>query len=187
MTTSLFPLLQQKANTVSAGSEARVQGLHKTLAIALEKGQVPLKIYSIVDADAQDGHPLPDQSYAWDVYHIENYLLEPRFILKILKDLGIKEYSTEEAVYEELRDCAKETMTSLIRHQLATSVRSDLVGTINTRTDPNTSTVAPVLADAIKNSAVHFASLIRDRLDVTQLAWIPKAAKLTNKIARSLL
>jgi predicted ATPase len=53
MTLSLFPLIQEKANLVSAGNKQRVRGLHDILSVALEKGQVPLRARN----DAQHDSP----------------------------------------------------------------------------------------------------------------------------------
>jgi predicted ATPase len=72
MATALFPALQENANLVSAGSKQRVRGLHEILGIALETGEVPMKIFSIVDPDAEKSNPLPERSFEWDAYHIEN-------------------------------------------------------------------------------------------------------------------
>lgn len=172
MATALFPMLQEKANTVSAGNKQRVRGLHDILGVALDKGQVPMKIFSIVDADTEDEskNPVPDQSYSWDVYHIENYLLESRFILKILKDLGVNTYSTEEDVYSALRDCARETMPLLVRHKLATSVRMDLLSCIKTATDPNKNDVAPELFNAVTQSVGRITDVAKHRLTRDLLA-----------------
>ena len=64
MATTLFPSLHEKANTVSAGNKQRVRGLHEILSVALTKGQVPMRIFSIVDSDAEEGNRVPDQSFA---------------------------------------------------------------------------------------------------------------------------
>jgi len=168
MATALFPMLQEKANTVSAGNKQRVRGLHEILGVALEKGQVPLKIYSIVDADSDDEsqNPVPDQSFAWDVYHIENYLLEAKFILKILRDLGVSTFSSEEDVYAALRECARETMANLIRHKLATTVRLELLGCIKTTTDPSEQIIAPALSNAISLSSKRISSIANDKFNL---------------------
>jgi hypothetical protein len=171
MATALFPTLQEKANTVSAGNKQRVRGLHEILGMALEKGQVPLKIFSIVDSDAEDesSNPVPDQSFAWDVYHIENYLLESNIILKILKDLGVNLFPSEEDVYTALRDCARETMTGLVRHQLATSVRADLLASLRMETDPNTGVVAMPLSEAITRSVAKIAKSANEKFSLANL------------------
>lgn len=145
-----------------------------------------MKIYSIVDADAEeeDQNPVPDQSFAWDVYHIENYLLESKFILKILRDLGVSTFSSEEDVYAALRDCARETMSGLVRHKLATNVRTELLGCIKTTTDPNEQMVAPALSNAISLSSERISKVINNKLSLGQLEQ--EETKLRNEFEKSL-
>jgi hypothetical protein len=166
MSTTLFPSLQEKANTVSAGSKQRVRSLHEVLKVALEKGQVPMKIFSIVDSDADVGHPDPEQSFRWDVYHIENYLLESEFILKVARDIGVSTFPSAEDVYAALRDCARETMTPLIEHSLASSAWKDLVDSIHVSSNPNATAVAPGLAGAIKKSAESIEAIVKSKYDL---------------------
>jgi len=169
MATTLFPELQQKANTVSAGSKRRVRGLHEVLKVALEKGEVPMKVFSIVDPDAEKGNPLPAQSFEWEVYHIENYLLESKAILKVITDMGSTQFSKEEEVYGALRDCARETMTSLVRHKLSSAVNAELVGSVKTATDPNSTAVAPVLSQAIAKSGENISQIVREKFNLAHL------------------
>ena len=174
MASSLFPILPEKANLVSAGNKQRVRGLHEVLAVALAKGQVPMKIFSIVDADSDVDsgvkNPSPDKSFAWDVYHIENYLLESRFILKILKDLGVSIYQSEEDVYSALRDCARETMTSLVRHELSSTVNSLLINCIKIATDPQLNEISPALSAAVSRSATNLQNVVACKLNPDLLA-----------------
>jgi predicted ATPase len=169
MATTLFPALQQNVNLVSAGSKQRVRGLHAVLGVALDKGEVPMKIFSIVDPDAEKTNPLPERSFEWDVYHIENYLLESKFILKVATDLGVTAFSTEEDVYAALRECARETMTELVRHKLASTVNDELVRLIRTATDPSAPEVAPDLASAAGRSAENISKTVGERFDLAHL------------------
>jgi signal transduction histidine kinase len=178
MASALFPILQEKVNTVSAGNKQRVKGLHEVLRVALEKGEVPMKIFSIVDRDTEEANPVPDQNYEWDVYHIENYLLEPKFILKIVKDLRVSLFSTEEDIYEALRECAKETMTALVSHKLASFVRSELISSIKTATDPKSPTVAPGLAKAIEESAANISKIVTEKFDLARLQTMEETFRL---------
>lgn len=177
MTTTLFPALQEKANTVSAGSKQRVRGVHEILKAALEKGEVPMKIFSIVDPDSETGNPVPDQSFEWDVYHIENYLLDPKFVLSVARDLGVTSYSTEEDVYAALRECARETMTGLVRHKLASAAHVEAVSMIRTATDPNSNDVGSALAKTLKESADRISKLVRETHDTAHLEAKEKALR----------
>lgn len=169
MTTALFPTFSEKVNIVSAGDKRRVRGLHDILAVALEKGQVPMKIFSIVDPDADEINPVASHRFVWDVYHIENYLLHPNYILNVVKDIGINLYATEEDVYVALRECARETLAGLVRHQLASAVHSELVKTVHTATDPHAEEVAPLLADAVLRSVENLSKRARELFSLEML------------------
>jgi hypothetical protein len=174
MATTLFPELPQKANLVSAGSKRRVRALQEVLSVALDRGEVPMKIFSIVDSDAEQEGPLPENALAWDVYHIENYLLEPKFILNVTRNIGVASFTTEEEIYNALRDCARETMPALVRHRLAGVVNTELVAAIGTATDPKLEHLAPALAAAVKRSAEKIASLAKEKFDAAKLEVLEK-------------
>jgi hypothetical protein len=160
MISMLFPEFSRTVNIVSAGGKRRVAGLHSILGLALERGEVPLKIFSIIDMD--DGvEPNPTKnSFAWDAYHIENYLLEPKYLLKVLGDIGIDSLKTEEEVYSKLRECAADTMTSLLRHRLSRKINSELIRSIDTATDPNDRQLARSLATAVARSKDRFIAVV---------------------------
>ncbi len=169
MTATLFPELQQRVNLVSGGSKRRVKALQEVLGMALEKGDVPMKIFSVVDSDAEQRSSQSENAFAWDVYHIENYLLESRFVLNVVKNVGITTYATEEEIYAALRECARETMPGLVRHKLAAKVNADLIGAIDTGTDPVLTAVAPALAEAVKRSADKVTTIANNKFGVSAL------------------
>jgi hypothetical protein len=169
MTSTLFPAFSEKVNTVSAGNKQRVRGLHEVLAVALEKGEVPMKIFSIVDPDAEEANPVAGHRFSWDVYHIENYLLESRYIFKTIKDIGVTSYSTEEEIYAALRECARETLAGLVRHRLASEVNSELVKAIQTTTDPHAAEVAPLLAETVLRSVEKISKRAEESFSLERL------------------
>lgn len=186
MTTTLFPILSEKVNTVSAGNKQRVRGLHEILGVALDKGQVPMKIFSIVDpdSDAAELNPVADHRFKWDVYHIENYLLEPKYIFKTVKDIGVTAYSTEEEIYGALRDCARDTLTDLVRHQLSSAAYSELVKSIHTTTDPHAAEVAPLLAKAVTRSVEKMSKRASESFSLVRLK--EKEVKLRSEYEQAL-
>ena len=151
-----------------------LRALHDVLSVALEKGEVPMKIFSIVDSDAELGSSRPEHEFSWDVYHIENYLLETKFILNVARNIGVSSYATEEDIYITLRDCARETLPDLVRHRLAATVNAELVGAIVTKTAPRSPDVVPDLAQAVQRSAEKVATIARDRFDLSRLATLEK-------------
>ena len=88
MTCSLFPRFQTAVNPISSGNKRRVHDLYEVLEEARKKGVVPGMFFSITDRDSDPGLPAEtSRQLSWDVYHIENYLLEPKYIMGVLKDL----------------------------------------------------------------------------------------------------
>jgi hypothetical protein len=90
--------------------------------------------------------------FSWDVYHIENYFLEPKFIAKVLSALQIGTALTEEAIWDELRQCAQDSLPQLIRHQLAEYANKALIQAISTATDPKAANLSNMLFEAATRS-----------------------------------
>lgn len=89
MTTRLFPDFADKINAVSGDNKFGVKQLYAALEKAVERMALPLSVYAIVDRDT-DLLSRPKEGrrmYEWDVYHIENYLLEPKFIRTVLREI----------------------------------------------------------------------------------------------------
>jgi len=137
VTSTLFPKLQEQANLISGSNKIRVRALQETLQSAAEKGQLPFQFFSITDKDSgTTANSTSDNIFSWDVYHIENYFLKSKFIARVLSSLNMGATLTEEAITDELRQCAQDTLPQLIRHELAEGANAALVGAINTGTDP---------------------------------------------------
>jgi hypothetical protein len=150
---TLFPDLLEHANLVSGSNKTRVRALHETLDIASKKGQLPFKFYAITDRDS-DPQASPAQSvnvFSWNVYHIENYLLVPEFIGKVMEALGRPPLSVE-VLWDTLRQCAENSLPQLIRHELASFANQTLVKAVDTSTDPKASNLAGELHRAASRS-----------------------------------
>lgn len=134
MVSKLFPDEEKEMNFVSGGNKNRVERLHRILDETVEAGGIPAKIYSIVDLDSgpefEDGQYR--RSYRWNVYHIENYLLEPKFILEAMRQIGVysDNLDTEKKVNEELKNIARSKKAELTTHTLREMINTELVGEI---------------------------------------------------------
>ena len=49
------------------------------------------------------------EDMCWIFYHIENYFLESKFTARVLSSLNMGATLTEEAITDELRQCAQDT------------------------------------------------------------------------------
>ena len=115
MTAALFPTHDRKMNFVSGGNKSTVRRMHELLET---QATVKRTTFSIVDKDDDMRLDLDEKRgmYTWDVYHIENYLLEPSVILKVLKRISLDgtTFERDEDVEAELRGIAEEQIESMV-------------------------------------------------------------------------
>jgi predicted ATPase len=185
VTSMLFPELLEQANLISGSNKVRVRALQETLETATQKGQLPFQFFSVTDKDS--GHPAQSSSvnvFSWDVYHIENYFLEPQYISHVLSSVNMSVTLTIEEIWDELRQCAQDTVTQLIRHELAEDANSELIGAINTGTDPKAADLANQLYLSIKRSEDRLNKVITHSM--TKEALEAKETELRSGYVKSL-
>lgn len=168
MVSRLFPDIENEVNLVSAGSRSRVETLHQVLETSLKAGNIPVRIYSIVDRDAGPKISPTDNSRhsSWDVYHIENYLLEPKFIDDVLGDLNIShnDLSSLGKIDQRLKEIAESQMGSLITHQIQSDIYSKLLPSLNP--NPRAEDISTELHRSISQSIAQVNRLIDEELDL---------------------
>jgi predicted ATPase len=186
MTGKLFPELQQNANLVSGSNKTRVRALHDLMQRVSENSKLPFKFYSVADRDTGlDATPTSENTFTWDVYHIENYFLEPKYIIRVLNAVSISPDISEEALWDNLRECARDTLPQMIRHELAEFANNELVRSINLGTDPKGSDVASLLHDAIERSIAKIEDARKNKLNKNNL--IEKEESIRQKYEESLV
>lgn len=166
VTSTLFPELQEHANLISGSNKVRVRALQEILETAARKGQLPFKFYSITDRDSGTASTQSTSMnlFSWDVYHIENYFLEPKFIVKVLSSLQLGKVLTEEESWDELRQCAQDTLPQLIRHELAEFANNVIVQSIDLGTDPKSTDLSGVLSQALTRSLDRVSAISKSEL-----------------------
>jgi predicted ATPase len=185
MTTQLFPEFRKAVNFISAGNRARVERLHDLLRKASEAGSLAARFFSIVDQDSGPVERAAD-SYQWDRYHIENYLLEPEYILAVMRDLNLisEGLETESDIQEQLKQCAEATLDSLVRHELEQGANSLLLSAIRTRTSRDISEIAPALREAVEASLERISEALNGELTVEKLS--SREMKTRNRFSQNL-
>lgn len=171
---TLFPEILEQANLVSGSNKMRVRALHETLDTASQKGHLPFKFFAITDNDS-DSQAVPAKSvnvFSWDVYHIENYFLEPKFIAKVLAALNIRSELSEQNIWDELRQSAQDSLPQLIRHELAEYANQKLISAIKTTTDPKAANLSSVLYDAATRSVERVQDVYKTDLSLETLGEI---------------
>lgn len=174
----LFPEFAKRVNLVSVGYKRRVRDLYDVLQASTRKAGGN-RFFAVVDRDSEgndsaDGTP---QVYAWDRYHIENYLLEPTVIREVCASLsGKHKFASDQAVVTALRKCAKKLINELVIKRVQAEVNSEIVGSVAIKGDPKTSDVAKALAPSIKSSVERVIAK-RDELTSEQLTARAEAVR----------
>ena len=155
MVTRLFPQFARRVNLVSGGHKQRVRDLYAVLRDAASQAGIKNRFFAIVDKDseAQLGITTGASEFSWDVYHIENYLLDPGSIRAALATLTARDvYSSDDEVVADLRDSATKLIDSLVLERLQADVNREFVEAIRIGAPPDTTSVAESLIPSIAGS-----------------------------------
>ncbi|MCG2579128.1 AAA family ATPase [Dechloromonas sp. XY25] len=169
----LFPTFSATINCISGEHKSRVRNLHGVLETSIAKGGLPIKIFSVVDRDSdEDEAAKHSHALAWDVYHIENYLLSPEHILGVLGSIKGEiphEVNTAEKIKAVLRSIAEETLPQLVRHRISRQVNSLVLSTLQLAGDPADNRPAETLRIAIERSSNRLQQIMDKELNLERL------------------
>ena len=177
MVTTLFPSFAAATNCVSGGNKRRVQQLYELLEQTRVAGHIPGRFYAVTDSDDDLEAPAPGRSaYCWPSYHIENYLLEPSFLLKVLVDLGKAERfaSAPEQVLDALKRSAEKTIPSLVRHRLQVRADKAIQRAVQLRQDRKQENIGAAMADALNRILERLTAETVNSLSSTSLDNLAK-------------
>ena len=126
----LFPELVSRVNFISAGAKNNVKKLQDLVETMKKKGQIHGDVLSIIDPDDElwnREHMKKGQIREWDVYHIENYLLVPDFILKALQTIHLEcaGLSSERDVEQRLETAAEKIIPELASNRINNTIWRD--------------------------------------------------------------
>lgn len=153
LVTTLFPEEVRGINLISGSNKTRVKALHQVLKRAYEAGDLPTKFYAVIDRDSDDVPVVPGVSeHSWNVYHIENYLLEPKFVAESANSFRLDGKMTEEQALEKLREAARKVVPATITHRLREHVNSEFIRGINLGFDPTADDLSKELVAATTRS-----------------------------------
>ncbi|QIB66957.1 AAA family ATPase [Kineobactrum salinum] len=168
--TELFPYFAERVNLVSLGSKRTVRNAHEFLERAAERGKLDARFYSIVDRDFGDDELVPsERRFSWDVYHVENFLLEPNYISEALSSLSLRAIDLSiEKVLAELKMCAEETVEEIVRIQMARKVNSEFLNAISLSFDPKKAN-SEGFCEAVSRSYDNLTKVVQCALSPDQL------------------
>ena len=129
MTSQLFPKFQNSVNLISGEHKIQVKKLHGILEQLPKNAKLSYKFFSIRDSDNDSVVDLKENEFKWNVYHIENYLLQEKYILETIKELMLegKDTWTEDKVRSELKKSAEESVNELVKEELQKWADSTLI------------------------------------------------------------
>lgn len=158
-------------NLLSGTNKMRVKVLHEILERAYSNGDLPTKFYAIVDSDSEnnDNNINAINRFEWDVYHIENYLLDSQIIADVLNSLTLKENILPTEVDIKLNSAAREVLPNMLVHRMRSYVNSQIVQNIALGFSPNTILIGKELHAAANRSANKISNLISTTLSESAL------------------
>lgn len=173
MITSLFPELSEELVFISAHNKHYAYKLLAMLQKATTATGYNISFYSICDKDTNLS-PSSDametsSKYLWDVYHIENYLLVPKYILQTLANLGNKTFTSEATVKTALLEIAKEVIDKLIIHELSCYINDQVLNTFTVKIDPNSKNIYTDFCTVINSKNTQFGQILQSKLSPQNL------------------
>jgi energy-coupling factor transporter ATP-binding protein EcfA2 len=172
MTRRLFPEFFQNINALSGDNKFGVKQLYSALDKAISQMSLPIKVFAIVDRDSdEDQRPSLTRVFSWNVYHIENYLLDENFISKVMKDNpSYCEPMSSDDIKLALKECASSGLRSLIKHRMQTAVNAGLLKCLDLGFDQSIANPAQGFAEALgrvsgRISKINSTEFTAERLD----------------------
>ena len=152
MTSRLFPEHERMMNFIAGGNRIGVERLHKSL--EAQNGGARIKIYSIVDRDKREADRKGGRRFSWNVYHIENYLLEATYIAEVLEDSTLQDVKLRNAreVEEELRRIAEGQVKKLLKEYMNEYVNHVLVTKITLKAEQDGTLSADLFEQAVRSA-----------------------------------
>jgi hypothetical protein len=167
---SLFAEELRGINLISGTNKSRVRALHEILELAHARGDLPTKFYAIVDSDYENPaeDPKAVNRFAWDVYHIENYLLVPAYLLDVIVSLGVSGY-TEQKILEHLGAAAREVVPGMLIHKMRQFANLSIISSIDLGFAPDTLTIGHDLHGAASRSVGRINKVLTEQLNENSL------------------
>ena len=186
MVSRLFPELAAKANLVSGGSKSRVRELYEVLSRAAMEIGLADRFFAVTDRDRDSTEPEAGaRVLRWDRYHIENYLLEPQYVLAALHAVHPDHVLREiEDIRAALRAAAVANADRLVLEELRAEVNSRLVGAFSLGAAPDAPDAAAALRPSIEASLARVNEVAGDLLDAGLLD--DHAGRINADVARAL-
>lgn len=178
MAAILFPTYERRMNFISGGNKATVRRLHEALE-RREDGGSGL-VFSIVDGDGSETvDDEGERRFTWDVYHIENYLLDPKVVLDVLRNITLEDtgFRDESEVEGAFRDIARDQIDRLVEHAVRTKVHEAIGHAIKLKGEEDDNDPAERVGERLRSSIDRLNDLTKDELCKNKLKEIADARR----------
>lgn len=165
MTQDLFPELDRRANLISGGSKKRARDVYEILEKNAYATGTADRFFAITDSDSDPFQRLRNSNHmlSWDVYHIENYLLNPVYLLAASNSvLSGDKYASTDELLAELKLCAQQMVSSLATDRLRRELNDRLVNALKIKVDAGRKSPAIDLYTSITSSMERISTIQED-------------------------
>ena len=184
MTAKLFPAFDRKMNFVSGGNRATVRRLHQVLDAQADRVRMTFSIVDRDDAAHLDGNE-EGGMYTWDVYHIENYLLEPGIILEVLNRTSLDgtAFEIDREVEEALKVIAEEHIEGMVEDWVRGRAHRAIRDVIRLKDGTGGIDAGMKVARKVEESAYRMSQLVKTDLSSEHLELIANERRRVLKAA----
>lgn len=176
---ALFRYELRGINLLSGTNKVRVKALHDILERAYKNGDLPTKFYALTDRDSDENTENIGaiSRFSWDVYHIENYLLDNEIISFVVNSLSLKDSLSPMDVDDMLCIAARQVVPAMLIHRMRNHVNSKLVQSISLAFSPDTLTISSSLYNAALKSSDKINNLMKDNLSEEALTELEQSLR----------
>lgn len=182
---SLFPHELRGVNLISGSNKSRVKVLHEVLERAYSRGDLPTKFFAITDRDSDElvEEQKAVSRFQWNVYHIENYLLDNESIAEVINSLRIGGNSDAAKVEKALEDCARSVVPWMIEHKMRVHANRLINSELELGFRPGTSSISFDLHSSASRSISRLGKLVHGELSEHSLAKEEARLKIEIEVA----
>lgn len=168
---ALFSEELRGINLISGTNKARVRALHEILNRAHQRGDLPTKFYAITDKDTENEEEIAPavNQFNWDVYHVENYLLDTTVLTETVRSLKMGESISEAKIEALLEEAARKVVPAVLINRMRSYVNAKIVRCLDLGFPPDTLTPAKDLFEASSRSSRRVSSILEGDLSADNL------------------
>ena len=166
-------------NLISGTDKAKVKALHEILEKAYSDSTLDIKFCAIVDGDTDEEFKTNGFSrFQWNVYHVENYLLQPDIIAHILNSSELSKKWTDELVSQALKDAARLIIPHRVAHKMREYCNKKIVTCIDLGFSPKSKLIGSEIYQALVRSTQRITDVVAKELQESDLDNFEKTQRL---------